>query len=204
MCVIDLTQRRAKLEVHIGAGITSLPDCSDLRPDTTYLCIDQIYRLRETLIEILKRDAKQQSCDCRFITGSGTDTGLPDACADDVRILNVLNSDDARYDRDAQVLYGTGLAPLETRILTEARRIIRPEGVIYVGANNTPYQFSLEDVQDIAAELRFTVEVLFHQPPDRVVSPEAYHAIAYSSAGQRERMFPSGSYMVALRKENTR
>lgn len=203
MDTLDLTQRRERLEVHIGAGITSFPDADDLRRDTTYVSIDNNNARLDGIIALMMKDAERQY-DCRFITRSGTDTGLPDTCADNVRILNVLNSDDARYDREAQTLYGTGLAPFETRILTEARRIVRPHGVIYVGANNTPFQFTLEDVQDIAAELRLAVEVLFYQPPGCLppsASPDHYHDIAYSHAFQRQRPFPSDSYMVALRKQ---
>jgi len=201
----DFSHCTDRLEVHFGAGITTLPSRRDIRDNTFYLFVDETYEEKFDYVESLVREFREANSNCLFLTCSGEDTGLLDDCVDNVRIINVLNSDDARYTNEARTLYKTGKPPFEEGILQEARRIVRPEGIIHVGASNTPYQFPLEDIITVASELHLACEVLFHQPEDYsdpTTPSQKFHDIAYSPNYKREKPLTCGSYMVAIKKSS--
>lgn len=197
---------RERVEVHIGGGITTIPhQPQQVLEDTSYLLVDPLYEDRHAAyVQSLTGAFRAAHKDVLFLHDRAQHLSLPDSMADRVCIFNVLNSDDACYENEAR-MYIPGSLPFEDAVLGEAQRILKPDGSIYIGANNTPYDYSLDDVVELAGRLCLSHRVLFHMSPDRQ-SPlsfdEAREYAELSFAWHVEPWrFPTHSYLVELRKE---
>lgn len=129
-----------------------------IHPNERHICFEPNIALFEFgKTEIEKLETKNQ---IKYRNQDATNTGLKENSAHEVHIHNVLND----FMTDSE-----GRKSRAENLLREARRIVAPNGAIYVGADHTPETFTKNELIALAAHLQLKVEFLadYEKPSER-------------------------------------
>ena len=199
--LVGVIRSKKRTEISIGPGVNTLPNPD--REDTCYICFDRSYfggnndYLRDCLQShnfSMKEVKYLADKGVLFSNIPGEDTGLPDSCADIIKISNVLNDPNAYH----------GAA-----IIAESKRILKPKGAIYVAATNTPENFLLTDLVKLSRDLGLKSQTLCSALSYNSPSVPLDEVEARLFEHVDDRFFPGnpvprGSYLVKLTKFNDR
>lgn len=150
-----MPEAQQKIEVHIGAGANTLPvkrAQEGMRNGLLrVIAVDPLY-LPANKDEPDAKAAKWKAERAGIVLHGafGDETGLEADATDSIHIINVFNSDD--FDPDNA-----------NRVICEAMRIVRPNGEIFIGADNMPDRFPLRKLKHITDVWHVHMEILLQQ-----------------------------------------
>ncbi|MDD5041353.1 MAG: hypothetical protein PHX87_03725 [Candidatus Peribacteraceae bacterium] len=134
-----------------------------------------------------------------LVPKSGEWTGLDTSSTNDVWLLNVLN-DAVKKSSSGKWLPKVERNEISEALFREAVRIVKPTGVIHVGADNTPEEFPYWKVEAMAYRYHLRCETLVHCI---VGKPTTEQIALYKQLTDRDWRPPyhDYAYFVELRKE---